>query len=413
MEAAVTVFIFLKGKWAPAGRLKHFPQGRQSYSVFAYGKKYLEGSEAVSLDPVQLPLGSGEFHTPDGFEIFNGIRDAGADQWGRYLIDKRLYNADELDYILATSCDRAGALAFGDDPSQGPKSYTPQGFVALSQKRFDLGKAASAIYSAMKDEDAEDLKDFLQYGPSLGGTRPKTTVNWNDNPYIAKFSVSHDRRNEPLIEYATMTLAKKCGLNVPALDKARVLERDVFLIQRFDRRYNNKTQMEEPIPIISALTATGVHESDFRTFTYRQLCDAITGLSKDPKKDKEELYKRMVFNIIVYNNDDHYRNHGFLYAGKQKWKLSPLYDVVPAAVVGESRYLGCAIGPGGNKEATFENAMASSLYFDLQPDQARQIITILQYEAAQWQSHFNKCGVSETDIERLKNSIGRESWTNV
>lgn len=406
MEAPVTVFIFLNGKWVPAGRLKYFSRGRQSYSVFAYGKKYLEDPEALSLDPVQLPLGSGEFHTTAGFEIFNGIRDAGPDQWGRYLINKRFSNTDELDYILATSCDRVGALAFGDDPGQVPKSFSPQGFVPLSQKRFDLGKAASAIHDVIEDEDTEQLKDFLQYGPSLGGTRPKTTANWQGKPYIAKFSVSHDRRNEPLIEYATMTLAKKCGINVPVLDKARVLDRDVFLIQRFDRHCNSKTQREEPIPFISALTATGVHESDFKSFSYRRLCDAITWLCKDPDKDKKELYKRMVFNILVYNNDDHYRNHGLLYVGKQKWELSPLYDVIPAAVVGESRYLGCAIGPGGNKEATLENAVASCVYFNLQPTQARQIITNLQSVVGQWQTHFNKCSVHETDIEKLKNSLG-------
>ncbi|MBW1704673.1 MAG: type II toxin-antitoxin system HipA family toxin [Deltaproteobacteria bacterium] len=406
MEAQVTVFVFLNGGWVPAGRLKYFSRGRQSYSVFAYGKKYLEDPEAVSLDPVQLPLGSGEFHTPDGFEIFNGIRDAGADQWGRYLIDKRFSSTDELDYILATSCDRVGALAFGDDPAQGPKIFSPQGFEPLSHRRFDLGKAAGAIHGVIEDEDTEELKDFLQYGPSLGGTRPKTTVNWQGKPYIAKFSVSHDRRNEPLIEYATMTLTKKCGINVPALDKARVLDRDVFLIQRFDRRYNSKTQTEEPVPFISALTATGVHESDLKSFSYRRLCDAITKLCKEPDKDKEELYRRMVFNILVYNNDDHYRNHGLLYAGKQKWELSPLYDVVPAAVVGESRHLGCAIGPGGNKEATLENAMTSCSYFGLEQVQARQIITSLKSIVGKWQTHFNKCGVPETDIEKLKNSLG-------
>ena len=177
METPITVFIFLNSRWVAAGRLKYFFRGRQSYSVFAYGKKYLEDPEAVSLDPVQLPLGSGEFHTPAGFELFNGIRDAGPDQWGRYLIDKRFPNADELDYILATSCDRVGALAFGDDPAQGVKSFSHQGFEPLSHRRFDLGKAASAIHGVIEDEDTEELKDFLQYGPSLGGTRPKTTVN--------------------------------------------------------------------------------------------------------------------------------------------------------------------------------------------------------------------------------------------
>ena len=210
-----------------------------------------------------------------------------------------------------------------------------------------------------------------------------------------------------------MSLAKKCGLNVPALDKAHVLSRDVFLIQRFDRLYNTETQIEEPIPFISALTATGVHESDFRSFSYRRLCDAITKLSKDHKKDKEELFKRMVFNILVYNNDDHYRNHGFLYVGSQKWQLAPLYDVVPATVVGEDRHLGCAIGPGGNKEANLKNALSACIYFDLDPTLARQIIMKLQNVVKHWQANFVEYGISEINIEMLKNSIGQEAETKI
>jgi serine/threonine-protein kinase HipA len=189
--------------------------------------------------------------------------------------------------------------------------------------------------------------------------------------------------------------------------------RDVFLIQRFDRRYNTQTRMEEPIPFISALTATGVHESDFRSFSYRRLCDAITKLSKYHKKDKEELFKRMVFNILVYNNDDHYRNHGFLYIGKQKWELTPLYDVVPATVVGEDRYLGCAIGPGGNKEANLNNALSACAYFGLDPAHARQIIMMLQNVVKHWQAHFNEYGISRIDIEGLKNSIGQEAEAKI
>jgi serine/threonine-protein kinase HipA len=121
----------------------------------------------------------------------------------------------------------------------------------------------------------------------------------------------------------------------------------------------------------------------------------------------------MVFNILVYNNDDHYRNHGFLYIGKQKWELTPLYDVVPTTVVGEDRYLGCAIGPGGNKEATLKNALSACVYFDLHPTRARQIIMTLQNVVKHWQAHFNECGISEIDIEVLKNSIGQEVKTKI
>lgn len=406
MPKRVVVFITLDKTPIPAGLLQFVGSGRNSHSFFRYGKRYIEREDAISIDPVQLPLGSREIETPTDFELFNGVRDAGPDKWGRYLLEKRFERSlDELDYVLASSQDRSGALSFGDDPAGRPKVLTPAGFVAPTGfKRLDLGKALEGIESALLEGgDQSKLEELLSYGPSIGGARPKTTVVWNGKLHIAKFSTSLDRRNEALVEYAAMSLAKKCGLNVPSIEKTRVSGRDVYLIERFDRT-TGADKAFAPIPFISGLTATGAHERGYSDWSYRSLADAITRLSSRPKDDKRELFRRLVFNILVFNNDDHLRNHGFLHAGGSSWNLSPLYDVVPTTMNSETYALSLEVGAQG-KAASPENALSACPYFDIGRDEALSIMRGLMAEVSRWRTHFEECGLSRADIGKLENSF--------
>jgi serine/threonine-protein kinase HipA len=233
----------------------------------------------------------------------------------------------------------------------------------------------------------------------LGGARPKATVIWEDKPYLAKFTLSMDKRNEALIEYATMSLAKKAGLHVPTIDRTIVSNRDVYLIQRFDRE-----NMDKPIPFMSGLTATGLHEQDYPQWSYYRLVDAINHFCLNPIEDKIELFKRMVFNILVFNNDDHMRNHGFVYVGGKKWALSPLYDVLPSNITAETYMLSMKIGDKG-KEASLENARSAAPYFGIAPAEANQYIHELLQSVRDWQSHFHSLGVSDADIEKVRHSF--------
>ena len=217
-ETYVYVHLDAEG-WVPAGLLRFEEFGRYSSSVFRYGSKYLKRHDRIALDPIQLPLHNKTISTPEGFSVFNGIRDAGPDKWGRYLLDKKFGRAlTELEYIVATGPERVGALAFSDDPVSGPKIYTPSGFICQETKALDLAFCAGAVSDIESSLNTERLRKYLEYGPSMGGARPKVSIVWNGMPYLAKFSLSLDSRNEPLIEFATMTLAKKCGLNVPRVE---------------------------------------------------------------------------------------------------------------------------------------------------------------------------------------------------
>ncbi len=404
MLAQVVVQVRLDGAWVPAGLLRHAAAGRDPHSAFRYGRRYLERPDAYALDPVQLPLRDAQLETESGFALFNGVRDAGPDRWGRYLLDRRFGRGlDELEYVAATTSDRVGALAFAPSPDAPPGRWSPGGFAPPEPERPDLAACAGAIEDAVRDEETSRLRRLLEYGPSLGGARPKATVVWNGAPHLAKFSFSLDARDEPRLEYATMSLAQRCGLDVPDLSFAEVDGRSVYLVRRFDRGGDG-----EPVGFISGLTATGLHESDYRDWSYLRLCDAIARHAPDPERDLRELFRRLVFNILVLNNDDHPRNFGFLHAGGGRWRLSPLYDVVPASVTGESWFLAMEAGAEG-KAATLRNALSAFERFRLDAAEARALAEELRDAVATgWEAHFRACGVRDDAIAALRRNFERD-----
>jgi len=396
------VYINLNGKFIPAGKLLTEGNGRDATAYFAYGREYLQKKNAVPIDPIELPLVTKQFVTQTSFEMFNGIRDAGPDRWGRYLLDK-LFNRtlSEHEYLLATGKDRVGALAFGPDLN-GPKMLTPDGYKQYKENQIDLTICQVATEDAVNNVDSEELKSLLQYGPSLGGARPKAAVKWKNQDYIAKFSTSLDSRNEPLIEFATMSLAKKAGLNVPDIELVKVSKRDVFLIKRFDRKGKNQL----PIPFISGLTATNSHESDYASWSYRALAETLIRFSPEPEEDLLELYKRLVFNVLVNNDDDHLRNHGLLHKEKNLWGLSPLYDVVPRDQATQTFRLALQVGEYG-KEASKKNVLSAARYFRLEPKRAVDIwLQLTDFVESNWRKQFRQSGFDKNALTRFENSIG-------
>lgn len=401
MSKQAIVFIYIAGQPVPAGRLITFVDGRYTSSEFAYGSRYIERSDAIPVDPVTLPLpppGLKDvvYRTKSDFSVFNGIRDAGPDKWGRYLLDKK-YPAsglDEFDYIVSSGTDRVGALGFGADPESGIGAWDGNKFIASAPERFpDLAQIQLAVDHA-EDPDDPNFQKFLEYGPSLGGARPKGTVIWNDRLYLAKFSLKSDGWNLCRGEFATMKLAYDCGMNVPHVDITEVLGKSVYLIERFDRINGNR------IPFHSALTMTDSHESDYGRHSYKDIVDAISRFSPTPKEDREELYRRMVFNIFCSNTDDHMRNHGLVYADNGQWKLSPLYDVVPFPQSTNSWSLALHVSSQG-RMATIENALAAAPAFGVRRKDADHIIEQIRDRVRGWRDHYAACGLTELDIQKI------------
>lgn len=395
-----TVYIYLEGKPVPAGILTTMIDGRYTSSEFVYGNRYIQRGDAVPVDPYHLPLPlPGRrvvYRTPPDFAVFNGIRDAGPDKWGRYLLDKKYPTSglDEFDYITSSGPDRVGALGFGESPTSGVGVWNGRVFLPVDDGLPDLTQIQRAVDHA-EDTENPDFRMLLEYVPSMGGARPKGTVNWDGSPYLAKFSLSSDGWNVCAAEYATMKLAAECGLNVPPVRITEALGKSVYLIKRFDRVAGNR------IPFHSALTLTGSHESDYGRHSYKDIVDAISKFSPNPADDRLELYRRMVFNIYCSNTDDHLRNHGFLYAGNGQWKLSPLYDVLPFPQSTNSWSLALHVGEEG-RSATLSNALSAAALFGLRDKEAVRVIERIHEVTAGWRDFYSNCGLSSVDIGKIQ-----------
>lgn len=398
------VYVHLAEGPVPAGLLTMVEDGRNSRASFAYGLRYLDRTDRVAVDPVALPLPApGErrsFETDEGFAVFNGIRDAAPDGWGRYLLGKAAGGQplDEFDYLVASGEQRVGALAFGPT-LEGPQRKTawdgPQGV----GDAFDLAELMQAALQVQEVEQlTPHLRRLLSAASSLGGARPKATTTRDGRSWIAKFPAKDDRYPMERLEFATMSLAAKCGLRVPPVALETVLGTDIYLIERFDR--TSSKGKERRTPFASGLTMLGAHESELTRHSYGDLADGLRRLGSDPRTDLLELFRRMLFNILVSNDDDHLRNHGFLFDARG-WRLSPLYDVVPKPQVGHERYLTLAVGPQGRR-ATVENAVAGAAAFGLSVEQAETEARALAGAVAQgWEAGFTKAGIVRAEVDRF------------
>ncbi|WP_390550858.1 type II toxin-antitoxin system HipA family toxin [Qipengyuania sp. MTN3-11] len=377
---------------------------RNQFATFAYGRRYLERTDRIPVDPVALPLHeagtSRTFRTEEGFAVFGGIRDAAPDGWGQYLMYKAMGDRlpSEIDLILASGEHRVGALAFGPTSAQ-PERITPWGGGPAPGEEFTLAELAEAAERAQHvDELDENLRALLAAGSSLGGARPKAAAKIGDQPWIAKFQKRGDSFPECRVELATMRLASECGLDVPPLDFRCVLDRDIYLIERFDRIPHGNWL--ERRPFASGLTMLGAHESEVSSFSYADLAGAIRQFGTEVRQDLHELFRRMLLNILVTNDDDHLRNHGFLFDG-EGWRLSPLYDVVPKPQLGLERRLVLGVGPEG-RNATIENALAGAAVFDLSHDDAKAIAeNMSRTVATRWEQLFTEAGISAADRKRF------------
>jgi serine/threonine-protein kinase HipA len=401
------VYLYLKQSPVPAGFLEIVGEGREIEARFRYGRRYLQRDDRIALDPIQLPLHDSdvdrEYVTPEGFALFNGIRDASPDMWGRHFMDRAAGGRPltEFDYLVATGDTRVGALAFGPDLS-GPRRIWPWSEGAEGED-FDLAEMLEAV----RELDADDADDFLPpkhrrflaRGSSLGGARPKGTTVYHNKLWIAKFGRANDRYPMCRAEYLAMTLAAQIGLDVPPVRLEKVLGQDVYLIERFDRIKNNRRVQR--VPFISGLTITGAHESESSRQSYRHLAEQLRLFGTTPRQDARELWRRMIFNILINNNDDHLRNHGFLWDGKG-WRLSPGYDIVPFPQVSLERDLAIGVGTNG-RQATLRNALTEVASFGLARAEAATIAQAMQRKIkTTWEKLARKTGFTAGEIEKLR-----------
>ncbi len=326
------------------------------------------------------------------------MRDAGPDAWGRRVIEHKLERSpgdlEEIDYLLNGPQDGAGNLSFGlqANPTAPRRQYN------RTHQLADLIEAAEAIEEG-KRVPAHILEQ-LEPGTSMGGARPKATIEDGDRLWLGKFPEKGDRCNLQRIEYATLELAGRCGVNVCQARLQPVAAKDVLMLERFDRLYTEKGYLR--FGLVSGLTILNCEDSylERERWSYLLLAENLRRWSEQPEKDCVELFRRMVFNAAVTNNDDHPRNHAVLHR-EQGWRLSPAYDLVPMPLVSrERRDLALTVGSYG-RTASVYNLLSQCARFGLTTEAARKEIDSIVNVVRGWREYFSACGVSAGDVEYI------------
>ena len=371
---------------------------------FVYGQSYLKNPEAVPIDPMELKLSSTTYNTVQLKGVFGALRDAGPDYWGRRVIEKHAARSTlgEMDYLLESPDDRAGALGFG-------LNKVPPAPLRKFNKTLDLAKLQELADALIKDEIPSDpespqVQDLLLLGTSMGGARPKAVVQDDEGLWMAKFNQPDDRWNYARVEHAMLRLARQCGINTSESRIETVGGKDVLLVKRFDRE--KLTEGYTRARMISGLTVLRSDEThDARTrWSYVILAEELRRIVAEPEKDARELFRRICFNALISNLDDHPRNHALI-ARNLDWALSPAYDLTPSPVVSlDRRDLALVCGDRG-RFANAKNLLSQHARFLLQKDEAEKIIRDTREQVGHWYDTVRACGVSESDAEAIRGAF--------
>lgn len=401
-QKSIYVFVFIKKAWVPAGLLYcHLENNKVLRSAFRYGTKYLKNKNAFPVDISSLPLSDQQYETDPKMEIFSGLVDSAPDSWGRALMEKRAGRPlSEDEFLTASSDQRVGALAFSDSP-HSPRRMTPWRPDQEDESVLNLESVFQAYlnYTAGDQQKIEEsISQYILPGSPMGGARPKAVVHFKNRLWMAKFQKENDPFDFIRCEHACMTLAQKCGLNVPKVAIEKVKGRSVFLIERFDR------QNEERFHLNSFFSILQQTETGFMHSSYMEMAEALLKHSKQDTEDRQELFSRMVFNGLCRNTDDHLRNHAMLYSPKLKsFHLSPLYDVVSDLKAPDDFRLavGCGIDKLGSTTRSFskEACLRTADYFGLSAEQAKTLYENMEQTVqTSWEMTFRSSGFSEKEI---------------
>jgi serine/threonine-protein kinase HipA len=373
--------------------------------VFEYTDEWLSSQAKFALEPA-LPLTRGSFPPPRDQAIFGSIGDSAPDTWGRQLMQRAERRAAaresrqvrtlfETDYLLGVSDEtRLGALRFRRVGEGQFQASVRSGVPAV----IELGRLMQVTERILRDEETdEDLQMIFAPGSSLGGARPKASViDQHGRLAIAKFPKETDDYSIETWESVALTLAGQAGISVAEHELCSVADKAVLLSKRFDRQDGQR------IPFLSAMAMIG--SRDGQRGSYPEIVDAISGGGAQAKADAAELYRRVAFNVLVSNVDDHLRNHGFLWAGKAGWILSPAYDLNPVPADIKARVLTTNIDLDEGT-CSFDLLESSAEYFGLGREAARSIIVEVARATSTWRDVARRAGARAGEIDRMASAF--------
>ena len=374
------------------GTLRFESDGRRQHSQFEYTDEWLKAPDRFALSPA-LPLRPGGHYSTgkdDKRSALSGcFADAAPDAWGRALMRKALGDGLTEFHFLALSDDRTrqGALRF-----LGPDMEPLSDLSPPIPRLVELERLRGLAQRFERDPSGaeQEARDLAGVAGSLGGARPKANVEGEGHLWIAKFTSERDAKPIERAEVATLKLAAMCEIRAAeARLELAASDHPVALIRRFDRRGATR------IPYISARTALDWQSEDNGFYT--DIADLIRQISSNPVEDLRELWRRIVFTILVCNTDDHLKNHGFIYAGNDRWRLSPAFDINPSPA--RHRVLETGIARGGSFDASLGIALEACVFFELSAEEAARTARHMAEKLQKnWKQALRNEGASPGDI---------------
>lgn len=399
---------YLGGESAPrlVGALKLVAAGKGV--SLRYGKEWLASGFALSED---LPLVDIEHLPPgrlagDAQRAVGAVDDARPDRWGEKVIrfvDKPA-RLSLMEYLYYAGDDRFGALGV----STSANTYQPRAGSPLPRLQ-DAQKLSEVVAKIEESEPISTLEAKLIAGggSALGGAKPKALIGIQGEPWVIKF-YNNEPVDAPLIEHATLTLARRAGISTVATQVVALKGQNAVAVRRFDREHGRRIHCISAGTAIRAATAAGVEPE----MGYPELARILrrVGIPRDDThlRDARELFRRMVFNILVDNTDDHEKNHALLVVNpfdNGRLKLAPAYDVLPSnSGQGHQEFICGARG----RDSTLENAMSQCEAFGLRAAEAADEVAAVIGAVNAWREHFAQAGVTARDLESLAQRIDGE-----
>ncbi len=360
-----------------------------------YADSWVERGFALSED---LPLLRGQEFLPTDKDTATGaVDDARPDRWGERVIQflDRPPRLSLLEYLFFAGDERFGALGV----SASADHYEPRRTGPLPQLA-DTAAIHELVRKVLANEPiAADQRRLIAPGVTLGGARPKALLDIAGEPWVVKFA-DGDPTDTPLIEHAAMTLAQQAGIRVAPTLAIRLPDGHAVAVKRFDRLGARR---------LHALSANVALKAAAEGLGYPELAQLLRRRGVAPGgvnvQQMHELFRRMVFNILIDNTDDHEKNHALLVNDAQQYELSPAYDVLPSGQA--LGYQQMRVGDDG-ADSTLDNALSMCALFALKRDAAVGEVARVVAVVSSWKVHFSACGVTRRDIELLAEQIDRD-----
>ncbi len=357
----------------------------------AYANDWLQNGFALSDD---LPLSKALFLPKELDAAAGAVNDARPDRWGERVIRHifKPVRLSLLEYLYFAGHDRFGAL--GVSLHESHYNALPANAIATFENLPQMQQAIQQVLAGEKLSEAHIR--LLKPGPSFGGAHPKSLIEMDGKQWVVKFAETSEW-DTPLIEHASMTLAAKAGIDVAHTRALALPQGHAVAVERFDRLENTR---------LHVLSAHTLLRAAGEPMGYPELSQLLRRYAQPSliKQQQAQLFKRMVFNILIDNTDDHEKNHALIRTDQGNYRLSPAFDVLPAAQ--GLGYQQMRVGVNGH-ESSIENALSEVAAFGLKLSEAKETVGDIQKIVKTWPQHFAKCGVKPREIEMLEVNLSR------